>query len=50
LPTILNDINVVIGTGRHQTTNILNEETKINEQKYMKNKHGKRLLGLFKLW
>lgn len=38
-PTILNDINVVIGIGDHQTTNILNDATKLSEHKYMEQKY-----------
>lgn len=38
-PTILDDINVVIGVGEHQTTAILSDEIKNNELEYMYEKH-----------
>lgn len=38
-PTILDDINVVIGTGEHQTTFLLDEETKEREHHYLLAKH-----------
>lgn len=38
-PTLLNDMNVVIGVGEHQTTHILSEERKTTEYKYMKKKY-----------
>jgi hypothetical protein len=37
-PVILDDINVVIGVGEHQTTNLLSEEIKNAEFNYLKNK------------
>ncbi len=40
-PTILNDVNIVIGVGDHQTTSILADDIKNAEQVYMKDKHGK---------
>lgn len=39
-PTILEDLNVVIGIGNHQTTNILSDELKLKEHEYITNKHG----------
>ena len=38
-PAILDDINVVIGTGEHQTTFLLDEETKLREHDYLLEKH-----------
>lgn len=38
-PTILDDINVVIGVGNHQTTHILSDEIKNKELEYLKNKY-----------
>ena len=38
-PIILDDINVVIGVGSHQTTNRLTDEIKNNELEYMYEKH-----------
>jgi len=38
-PTILNDINVVIGVGEHQTTHIIGQDIKEGEHKYMINKY-----------
>ena len=55
-PDILNKVNVVIGIGKHQTTNHLDKKIKTNEKKYMKRKYIKqksnknKLLKLFKLW
>ena len=43
-PKILNDLNVVIGTGKYQTTNILSSWTKIKEHYYMAKKYKKNLL------
>lgn len=37
-PKILNDLNVVIGIGDHQTTYILSDEEKLKEQNYLLNK------------
>lgn len=34
MPTILNEVNVVIGVGDHQTTHILTDQEKQNEVKY----------------
>ena len=34
-PTILNDINVTIGLGKHQQTNLLSQEEKENEHKQL---------------
>lgn len=39
MPTIINDINVVIGIGDHQTTNILTDEEKAKEVAYTNKKH-----------
>lgn len=39
-PTILNDINVIIGVGEHQTTHLLSDEIKQKEVEYTKLKHG----------
>jgi len=39
LPTILNDINIVIGIGDHQTTHILTDEEKAKEVAYTNKKH-----------
>jgi glycosyltransferase involved in cell wall biosynthesis len=47
-PTILNDINVVIGTGKHQVTNILSDSAKKKEENYMAKKYKKGLL--YYLW
>lgn len=38
-PTLLDDINVVIGVGDHQTTAMLSDQLKANEHKYMLRKH-----------
>lgn len=38
-PTILNSINVVIGVGEHQATNIISDTIKESEQRYMLKKH-----------
>ena len=38
-PTIVNDLNVVMGIGGHQMTNILTEQEKVNEQIYFQQKH-----------
>lgn len=38
-PNILNDINVVIGVGLHQTTYMLSDEVKLQEYNYMKQKY-----------
>ena len=40
-PAILNDMNVVIGVGEHQTTNTLPAEVKAAELEYMKKKYAK---------
>ncbi len=40
-PTILNEINVVIGVGKHQTTNYLTNTLKESEREYMKKKYEK---------
>lgn len=40
MPTILNDLNVVIGIGPHQTTHILSDEVKLQEHNYLIKKHG----------
>ncbi len=41
-PTILNEINVIIGTGKHQTTKILSTFTKLKESFYMLKKYKSR--------
>lgn len=38
-PTILNDINVAIGVGEHQSTHLMGEQVKINEHIYMAQKY-----------
>ena len=38
-PTILNDLDIVIGTGEHQMTYKLSHEEKFYEQQYLINKH-----------
>ena len=38
-PTILEDVNVIIGLGAHQATNILSDELKVNEQTYLTQKY-----------
>jgi len=40
-PVILDTINVVIGLGKHQTTNYLSDAQKQNEQEYMTQKYEK---------
>jgi len=40
-PTILNSLNVTIGLGGHQMTNILSDEEKLQERSYLNNKNGK---------
>ena len=49
-PLILNEINVVIGTGKHQMTNILSNYAKKKEYYYMAKKYKKRLWSWLKLW
>lgn len=55
-PDILNKVNVVIGIGKHQTTNWLDKKVKKSEYTYVKEKHKNqnvyknKLLKLFKLW
>lgn len=39
-PTILNDLNVVMGIGDHQMTNILSDDLKLKEQEYIHKKYG----------
>lgn len=39
LPTILNDINVVIGVGDHQLTHLMGDERKAKEQEYINKKY-----------
>lgn len=41
MPTILNDLNVIIGIGPHQTTHLLSDEIKLQEKKYTQKKYGK---------
>ena len=38
-PTIINDVNVVIGVGSHQTTSSLSKQIKDSEEEYMLKKH-----------
>lgn len=38
-PAIITDVNVVIGVGKHQTTHILSDAAKLNEEKYLKQKY-----------
>lgn len=38
-PTINNNIDIIIGVGPHQATNILSDEIKLNEHRYMQNKY-----------
>lgn len=38
-PTIIDDINVTIGIGRHQATQILTDEEKFAEEDRLRNKH-----------
>ncbi len=49
-PTILNEINVIIGTGEHQVTNILSNSAKRKEYYYMAKKYKKGLFYCLKLW
>jgi len=49
-PKILNEINIVIGTGQHQVTNILPDSAKKRERYYMAKKYKRRLLYWLKLW
>lgn len=49
-PTILNNINVVIGTGKHQVTNILSGLAKKKEHYYMAKKYKRTLLFWLGLW
>jgi len=49
-PTILNEINVIIGTSKHQVTNTLSDKAKEKEHYYMAKKYKKRLLYWLKLW
>lgn len=39
-PTLVNDLNVVMGIGRHQMTNILTTDEKIAEHNYINQKYG----------
>lgn len=38
-PTILKDTNVIIGIGKHQTTNLLSDELKLKEHDYLIKKY-----------
>jgi len=38
-PTILNDLNVIIGIGEHQTSNLMSNEDKQLEHKYIEEKY-----------
>lgn len=49
-PEILNKINVIIGIGKHQRTNLLSKFVKIKEHFYMANQYKKELLYWLKLW
>ncbi|MES3032189.1 MAG: glycosyltransferase [Patescibacteria group bacterium] len=49
-PEILNGVNVVIGTGKHQITNILSSWAKKKERYYMAKKYKKELLYWLGLW
>ncbi len=49
-PTILNDINVVIGTSKDQMTHILSNKTKRKELFYMIKKYKKELFRNLQLW
>lgn len=49
-PTILNKINIVIGKGKHQTTNHLTNRLKRKEKRYLARKYSKGLLKFFNLW
>ena len=55
-PDILNKINVIIGIGKHQTTNNIDNALKKKEKAYMEKKYAKenthlnKLFKLFKLW
>jgi glycosyltransferase involved in cell wall biosynthesis len=49
-PTILNQINVVIGISKYQVTNILPSSAKKKERYYMARKYNKRLLYWLGLW
>lgn len=49
-PSILNEVNVIIGTGKHQVTNILLDERKKKERYYMAKKYKERLFYWFGLW
>lgn len=40
-PRILPGVNVILGTGDHQMTNILTDEEKLAEHEYIKQKYGK---------
>lgn len=40
-PTILNDLNVTIGIGTHQTTYALSEQEKLSEHYYLEDKYAK---------
>ncbi len=49
-PVLLNKVNVIIGTGKHQMTNILSDTAKKKERYYMAKKYKKRLLYMLGLW
>lgn len=49
-PTILNELNVVIGTGKHQVTSILPIITKIKEAYYMAKKYKAGVFWWLKIW
>ena len=38
-PTILDDVNVIMGIGDHQASNIMGDEVKLKEANYLKQKH-----------
>ncbi len=49
-PSILNEINVVIGTSKNQITHILPSKTKRKELFYMAKKYKRELFKTLKLW
>src|SRR3989344_4385274 len=49
-PTILDEINVIIGIGKHQVTNMLSDFVKKKENLYMLKKYKKELFYWLKLW
>jgi glycosyltransferase involved in cell wall biosynthesis len=49
-PVILNEINVIIGVGKHQMTNILTGTYKLKEHLKLIRKHKKGLFSWLKIW